>query len=374
MAEPSGLLANKVEPLSGANYQVWAMKVGAILRSRKLFRDVIEGFEPPRAIAGSNEAKERDLWESKNDEAFGIIILTLSQEQAGMFIGETKAKKVWEELKRIHTGTVEDKRIDIGLELKNIKQGNNESVDDYVIKARNIAARSAALGQVISEREIVYHVVRGIHPRLNDVATVLRPQRSLKLDEIHQAIREEEIRHTKRHEGKDVNSNDRAYRAKDRNKPQRGEVKKCFVCGKQNHLAKSCWHRQERKPNHNAKVNSARDQRRDSWKREQANVASGPELEHAFNMISDWDTLCDDHGKRVWNLDSGCTRHMTPYRDWIVDMEPCDTQIHMAEEGRGIRAVGIGKVRILTETNEGTKEVCVHEVLYVPKLRANLCL
>lgn len=110
MAEPSGLLANKVEPLSGANYQVWAMKVGAILRSRKLFRDVIEGFEPARALAGSNEAKERDLWESKNDEAFGIIILTLSQEQAGMFIGETKAKKVWEELKRIHTGTVEVKK------------------------------------------------------------------------------------------------------------------------------------------------------------------------------------------------------------------------------------------------------------------------
>lgn len=118
MAE-SGLVAGgKVEALTGTNYQVWALKVSAILRSRKLYRAVIEGVEPAEGQSGSNEAKARELWETKNDEAFGIIVLNLSSEQAGMFIGETRARHVWEELEIIHTGTVEDKRIDIGLELK----------------------------------------------------------------------------------------------------------------------------------------------------------------------------------------------------------------------------------------------------------------
>ncbi|UYV74635.1 hypothetical protein LAZ67_12000343 [Cordylochernes scorpioides] len=82
-------------------------------------------------------------------------------EKAGIFIGETNAKTVWDELKRIHTGNIEDKIIDIGLELKNIQMRNNEGIEAYISRARNIASRSANLGQPISPREMVYHVVKG---------------------------------------------------------------------------------------------------------------------------------------------------------------------------------------------------------------------
>ncbi|UYV80058.1 hypothetical protein LAZ67_18001552 [Cordylochernes scorpioides] len=62
-----------------------------------------------------------EIWSDKNDEAFGIIITTLTNDQAGMFIGETNAKKVWDSLKKTYTVNLEDKIIDIGLELKNIR-------------------------------------------------------------------------------------------------------------------------------------------------------------------------------------------------------------------------------------------------------------
>ncbi|UYV84588.1 hypothetical protein LAZ67_X002732, partial [Cordylochernes scorpioides] len=39
------------------------------------------------------DKSSREIWSDKNDEAFGIIITTLTKEQAGMFIGETNAKK-----------------------------------------------------------------------------------------------------------------------------------------------------------------------------------------------------------------------------------------------------------------------------------------
>ncbi|UYV74788.1 hypothetical protein LAZ67_12000984, partial [Cordylochernes scorpioides] len=106
-----------------------------------------------------------EIWSDKNDEAFGIIITTLTNEQAGMFIGKTNAKKVWDSLRKTYTGNLEDKIIDIGLELKNIKMKDNETVDEYITRAKNIAARSSSLGHQFPSREFSFHIVRGIHPR-----------------------------------------------------------------------------------------------------------------------------------------------------------------------------------------------------------------
>ncbi|UYV76860.1 hypothetical protein LAZ67_14002239 [Cordylochernes scorpioides] len=159
----------KIEPLTGTNYPIWALKVGALLRGKKLFKCVISDPEPD-----IKDEVAWQIWSEKNDEAFGIIVTTLSDEQAGMFLDETKAKKVWEELKKIYTGNLEDKIIDIGLELKNIKMKHNESINEYMARAKNIASQSSSLGHQISQRELAFHVVRGIHPRLEKIAVVLR--------------------------------------------------------------------------------------------------------------------------------------------------------------------------------------------------------
>ena len=184
---------SRVELLTDKNYFVWALKVRALLRARKLFKEVIENPEPPTlANLETPEGKVRQIWESKNDEAFGILIMTISEEQAGQFLVETKAKNLWEELRKLHEGNAQDRKIDIGLELKNIRMQSNESVSEYITRAKDIASRSATLGYPIEQREVSYHVVRGIHPKLEKVATVLRTQRNLKLEEIQQALLEEE--------------------------------------------------------------------------------------------------------------------------------------------------------------------------------------
>ncbi|UYV70259.1 hypothetical protein LAZ67_7002299, partial [Cordylochernes scorpioides] len=163
MAEYNVLSQTKIEPLTGNNYQIWALKIGAVLRGRKLFKCVITDPEPDMEDKSSLE-----IWSDKNDEAFGIIITTLTNEQAGMFIGETNAKKVWDSLRKTYTGNLEDKIIDIGLELKNIRMKDNETVDEYITRAKNIAARSSSLGHQFTSRELSFHIVRGIHPSLRN--------------------------------------------------------------------------------------------------------------------------------------------------------------------------------------------------------------
>ncbi|UYV79912.1 hypothetical protein LAZ67_18001028, partial [Cordylochernes scorpioides] len=197
----------KIEPLTGTNYPIWALKVGALLRGKKLFKCVISDPEPD-----IKDEVAWQIWSEKNDEAFGIIVTTLSDEQAGMFLDETKAKKVWDELKKIYMGNLEDKIIDIGLELENIKMKDNESINEYMARAKNIASQSSSLGHQISQRELAFHIVRGIHPRLEKIAVVLRTRRELTLDEIRQSLREEENRMNSKMNGSHSDENDQAYR------------------------------------------------------------------------------------------------------------------------------------------------------------------
>ena len=79
-------------------------------------------------------------------------------------------------IRETHAADTVDQRIDIGLELKNIKMNAKESINDYIVRAKNIASRSASIGFPIEGREVVYHVVRALHERFEKVAAVLRAQ------------------------------------------------------------------------------------------------------------------------------------------------------------------------------------------------------
>lgn len=198
-----------------------------------------------------NAAKVRAKWERKNDEAFGIIVLTLSSDQAGQFLREPKAKKIWDSLKQRYAGNVEDRRIDVGLELENIKMRNNKTIKEYITRAKNIASRSATLSQEIASRELTYHIARGVHPRMEKITGVLRAQRSLTVDEVKQALSEEEVR--LRHKEGEVPhtwKNEKAYRMTGGGSKRYSQYSGCFICGKKNHQAKNCFHRSDRvKPN-----------------------------------------------------------------------------------------------------------------------------
>ncbi|UYV76607.1 hypothetical protein LAZ67_14001436 [Cordylochernes scorpioides] len=50
-------------------------------------------------------------------------------------------------------------------DMEDIKMKDNETVDEYITRAKNIAARSSSLGHQFTSRGLSYHIIRGIHPR-----------------------------------------------------------------------------------------------------------------------------------------------------------------------------------------------------------------
>lgn len=123
------------------------------------------------------------------------------------------------------------------MDLKDLKMREDERVEEFIIRTKSLATKCASLGLSIKDRELVFYVVRGLNSKLDNIAAILRPQRSATLEDIQQVLSEEETRLDKARKGKF----EQAYKAKDENKNRTGHFnKKCFVYSKVGHIAEHC--------------------------------------------------------------------------------------------------------------------------------------
>lgn len=207
---------SSIPQLTATNYYIWAMKLEAVLGLKKA-RYVLTTNRP------AND-KERERWDSDNDDVVSIIKLTLSDDQAMQFADQTNAKEFWTKIKETYVGRLEDSKIDAIVELRSITMNDKETAADYVARARGLASKCKGLNVNISDRELVYYVVRGLNGKFNRIRNTLKTQRDKKLDDVLEDLREEE-----RELNNQKKSNDTAYATRD---GKRNIVKKCHVCKK----------------------------------------------------------------------------------------------------------------------------------------------
>ena len=70
-----------------------------------------------------------------------------------------------------------------------------------------------------------------------------------------------------------------------------------------------------------------------------------------------------------WILDSGCTYHICPHKDWFSTYDPVDsTVVHMGNNAQ-CKVTGIGTVKI--KTHDGVVRT-LSNVRHVPDLKRNL--
>ncbi|GBO22173.1 Retrovirus-related Pol polyprotein from transposon TNT 1-94 [Araneus ventricosus] len=341
-----------VPELTGTNYFIWSLKMQAALSLKRL--DSVTTQMKPEGLS----EKDALECEQKNSDAVAYIKLSLSDEQALQFAAENNAKILWDKIKSTFTGQTEDRKIDAGIELKNLQINRHELANDYIARARGIATKCHSLGLDVSPRELVYYTVRGLKGKFAKVRDISKTQRDKSIDEVLEILREEEASFNSpsstRAEGR---SADVFYSRKFKNSGRR----LCYVCRRPNHVAKDCFYQ-------NQKESTTSSQRRrvhrynNSKERNTANPV--------FTASPNEESLCEN----IWILDSGASCHMAKDRVWFEKIFPERKDIYLAGKDSKIICEGFGTVKAKTvSTKYGNPlNVTIENVSYVPQLRCNL--
>jgi len=128
----------------------------------------------------------------------------------------------------------------------------------------------------------------------------------------------------------------------------------CYKCKQSGHMKKDC--RTWRKQNDEKQVDSSKS----------VNVVQNEESDDSDgDMLSVSTTQFSD----VWILDSGCSYHITPNKEWFTTYRSANSSCVYLGDDRCCNIVGIGDVRI--RMYDGTvRTLC--DVRHIPELKKNL--
>ncbi|GFU34167.1 retrovirus-related Pol polyprotein from transposon TNT 1-94 [Trichonephila clavipes] len=330
-----------IPDLNGTNYFIWELKMKAALSLKRLVPLILE--EKPEDLTRKDEMD----WITKNSDAIAYIKLSLADEQALQFAAEDNAKVLWDKIRATYIGEGEDRKIDAGNELKNIRMKNGETVADYIARARGISTKCHSLGLDVSPRELVYHTVRGLNGKFSKVRGILKTQRGKSMDEILQILREEEATLNLPIKTRMDGINE-AFYCKRKNEKQ---TRLCYICRKSNHLAKDCYYRNKNSPSTSQRNNSSRNG-------------------HVFTASHQEEKPCDN----IWILDSGASCHMAKEPVWFKNISPEVMDIYLANKNSQMMSQGTGNVSAKTVSTKHCNSInlTITDVSYVPQLRCNL--
>ncbi|KAL8158649.1 hypothetical protein V2J09_000186 [Rumex salicifolius] len=154
----------------------------------------------------------------------------------------------------------------------------------------------------------------------------------------------------KSHDGK----NSRKSRSKSRPK---NTQKSCKYCKKQGHEIAECFKLK------NKKLKEDSNQDKSSEKSEASVVANDSEGDVflAFDL--------DDKAKNEWILDTGCTFHMCPHKEWFTSLEPVESGIVYMGNNTQCKVLGKGDLNL--RTHDGMIRTLTG-VRYIHGLKRNL--
>lgn len=108
--------------------------------------------------------------------------------------------------------------------------------------------------------------------------------------------------------------------------------------------------------------------------KKKTNFASNNDKQETANLLEDYDNvevlvLTKGMSKDEWIMDSGCTFHMTPIKDWFLDLEHINGGIVLMSNDKSCEDTCVGAIKF--KLVDGSIKI-LSDVRLVPKLRRNL--
>ena len=355
------------EPLGSDNYGTWSLYMKALLVKKGLWNATNPA---PTVGADGQPAEPVPVDPSQSDQAIALIMLNVKEEHLHTVANATSARIAWTALENIFKSKSAARLLHLRRALNTLKKEKNETLPQYVARAKVLRSDILAAGQQVSEEELASCLLNGLPKQYDTIVEVLsNTLSSLTLDSILPKLldSEQRMKNSSKHPedsgafsarqyGRPSSDSSRNFQRSNTPSGQHSHNNNstwCAYCKRKGHTIKNCF----------KKMNA--DKRAQQGPDHQSNSRSGL----ALSAVNSESTVYSHPNH--WLLDSGASEHMTPDATLLMDYTKLDTPIKiMYGNGQSLSAVGRGTILLKTLSSR-FPTVTVSNVLHVPDSAVN---
>ncbi|KAE8700517.1 hypothetical protein F3Y22_tig00110556pilonHSYRG00215 [Hibiscus syriacus] len=338
-----------IEKFTGKNdFGLWRVKMRALL----VQQGIVEALQGPTALPTEMPEKERN---SILEKAHSAIILSLGDKALREVSREITAQALWAKLELLYMTKSLANRLFLKQRLYSFKMHEEKSITEQIDEFNKIIDDLENIDVKMEDEDKALLLLNSIpksYEHFKDAMLYGRVQ-SISMEEVQSLIRAKELQ--KKHDMDEENSGDgltirgRSDRRDSRNNQNRSRSKqrkksgnqsskgpfRCYHCHKEGHFKKNCPDRKKKyqeKPKDSGEVSV---------------VSDGYDSTEAL-------VITESESSKEWILDSGCSFHMCPHKDWFETLQLVSGGTVLLGDNKACRVVGSGTIRIrmLMELNE----------------------
>ena len=154
-----------IENLDKENYQPQKFIMSNYLMGKGLWGYVTgeeTQTELPKEGATPDDLKARKTWNEKGKKVLFLISQKMSNGMIGHIQGLTTSKEAWETLERLYTSNTKPRKIQLKNELNNMKKISSVSVNDYILKIKEISDALGSIGVQVEDDDLVSTALNGL--------------------------------------------------------------------------------------------------------------------------------------------------------------------------------------------------------------------
>ncbi|KAG8499189.1 hypothetical protein CXB51_005621 [Gossypium anomalum] len=354
-------------------FALWQIKMQAVLAQMDL-EDALLGIDKMPSTLTDEEKKRKDR------KALTQLHLHLSNEILQDVMKEKTAAALWKRLEQICMSKTLTSKLHMKQRLYAHRLEEGASVHEHLTVFKEILSNLEAMEVQYDKEDLGLILLCSLPPSYSTFRdTILYSRESLTVDEVYDFLTSyDKMKHLvvkpdSQGEGlivrgrQDRNTDDDRGRTQERN--HRGKSKgrskssnrgkTCNFCKKKGHIKSECYKLQNK------------------IKREAANQkGKQPENSGEADVVEDYSdgellvaSVNDSKVSEEWILDSGCTFHMSPNRDWFTTYETVSEGVVLMGNNASCKIAGVGTIKV--KMFDGVVRT-LSDVRYVPELKRNL--
>ena len=414
-------ISNKIEKLDGTNYKTWKFNCKLLLMSKSLW-EIVDGSK--EAPAATEDAKVKQNFKSKQNQAYSIIALSISKDIQIFITCTNDPKKAWDILENQFSFVSITQLVRVYRKFYASSMVEGGSIMEHVTKMTQLAQDLREMGKDITSQEFAVVILGSLPSSYDMFVTSLNARGADDLDweSIKGALTEESTKIAEKsisntvneaflsHEGDGQGNQQRdQYRSFSRqNRPnvsrgnnfrrggnfrnsdnnnrnmdgvQMNQFGKCFSCGGTGHLARYCANNNYRNNNRSHEhgrlvelTNMVADNLiiHDDLALASSTQNQSISVEYCKEIAL---AVSDETNNSEWFIDSAASKHMTFNKSAMSNYSLFDkSDAHNVALGDGyvVQAEGKGEVKLLVRSKDKVVKLTLHNVLYVPNLSKNL--